>query len=117
VPGNTARWITGEILAHGRVRRRQLGVAARTVPLPRALVRRLDLLADQAVEVVQVSSGSPADRSGIRADDVIIALHGRIVTSVDDLHRLLSQLPMTGPLNLTVIRNGKPIDLEIVDDG
>src|SRR4029077_2939781 len=46
VPANTANWVVGELLSHGQVRRRLLGIAASTVSLPRRLVRELDLLAD-----------------------------------------------------------------------
>ena len=52
VPGNTAQWVLNEILEHGQVRRRHLGIAAATVPLPASLARELDLLGDHAVEVV-----------------------------------------------------------------
>ena len=47
VPSNTARWIVAEILEHGRVRRRQLGITATSCSLPRQLVRELDLLTDR----------------------------------------------------------------------
>src|SRR5262245_39100392 len=87
IPANTAEWVLQEILTHGNVRRRQLGISASVTRLPRALVRSLDLLADQGVEVREVASKSVADLAGLRPDDIIIALAGRLVTSIDDLHR------------------------------
>jgi S1-C subfamily serine protease len=45
--------------------------------------------------------------------DLIIAVHGRVVTSVDDVHRLLTQFPPDHPLTLSVIRNGGRMELEI----
>jgi S1-C subfamily serine protease len=104
IPSNTAEWVLQEILTHGSVRRRQLGIAASLTKLPRSLVRELDLLADVGVEVQQVASQSLADRAGIRPDDVIIELAGRLITSVDDLHRLLMTLPIDQGFELTVIR-------------
>jgi serine protease Do len=62
------------------------------------------LLSDQGVEVREVAPRGIADRAGIRADDVIIALAGRLVTSIDDLHRLLMALPADQGFELTVIR-------------
>ena len=91
VPGNTARWVTGELITHGRVQRAFLGIAAATVELQRRLARELDVLNERGVEVQSVTSGGPADRAGILAGDLIIALEGRIVSGVDDLHRLLSK--------------------------
>src|SRR4051812_25721209 len=89
IPSNTAEWVLQEILAHGGVRRRQLGIVANATRLPRSIVRELDLLSDQGVEVREVAPRSMADLAGIRPDDVIIALADRLVTSIDDLHRLL----------------------------
>src|SRR3954470_1642123 len=104
IPSNTAEWVLQEILAHGGVRRRQLGIVANVTRLPRSLVRELDLLSDQGVEVREVAPRGIADRAGIRADDVIVALAGRLVTSIDDVHRLLMALPADKEFELTVIR-------------
>lgn len=104
IPSNTAEWVLQEILTHGSVRRRQLGIVANVTRLPRSIVRELDLLADQGVEVREVAPRSVADLAGIRPDDVIIALAGRLVTSIDDLHRLLMTLPADQGFELTVIR-------------
>lgn len=113
VPSATAQWVTTEILAHGRVRRRQLGIVATTRPLPRTFVREFDLLTDHAVQVVDVNSGSVADRSGIVAGDLIVAINDRIVASVDDVHRLLTQIPNSVPLNLTVIRSDRKSEVPL----
>jgi S1-C subfamily serine protease len=42
--------------------------------------------------------------AGVRPDDVIVALAGRLVTSIDDLHRLLMTVPPEQGFELTVIR-------------
>ena len=91
-------------LTHGSVRRRQLGIVANVTRLPRALVRSLDLVADQGVEVREVAARSVADLAGIRPDDIIVALAGRLVTSIDDLHRLLMTVPADQGFELTVVR-------------
>ena len=67
IPSRTAEWVLGEILTHGRVRRRQLGIAAQVARLPRTLVRELDLLADQGVEVREVTRNSLAAEAGDRS--------------------------------------------------
>jgi S1-C subfamily serine protease len=104
IPSGTAEWVLQEILAHGRVHRRQLGIVAQVTRLPRSLVRELDLLADQGVEVRDVVPRGIADRACIRADDIIVALAGRLVTSIDDLHRLLMTVPADQGFELTIIR-------------
>jgi S1-C subfamily serine protease len=113
IPSNTAEWVLQEILTHGGVQRRQLGVVANVTRLPRALVRELDLLADQGVGVREVAPRSVAELAGIRADDIIIALAGRLVTSIDDLHRLLMTLPADQGFELTVIRGDKQRQIHV----
>lgn len=107
VPAATARWVIGELLANGRVRRPKLGITGAVVAVPRRLVRELDLLADQAVEVVDVLPGGPADAAGLEQGDLIVALGDRVVTSIDDLHRLLAASPVREPLELGIVRSGR----------
>jgi S1-C subfamily serine protease len=116
IPSNTAAWIVGELVSHGKVRRPSLGISVTVTRLPRRLVRELDLLADTAVEVMEVVPQGPAAAAGIRPHDVIVAANDRIIGSVDDLHRLLSGrapngVPQASPdaargeLELSVIRD------------
>ncbi len=104
IPANTAQWVLQEILTHGGVRRRQLGIVANVTRLPRALCA-LDLLADHGVEVREVAARSVAELAGIQAGDIIVALAGRLVTSIDDLHRLLMTVPVDQGFELTIIRS------------
>jgi S1-C subfamily serine protease len=113
VPGNTARWVVSEVLQHGRVRRRQLGIVATLRRLPRHVVHDLDLLSDQVVAVVEVASGGLAEKAGIRSEDLIIAINDRVVASVDDVHRLLATFPISMSLEVTCIRDGERHSVEI----
>lgn len=113
VPSNTAEWVTGEFLAHGRVRRRQLGISAGVVPLSRWHVRELDLLGTTGVQVGQVVSGGLAHRVGIEPEDIIVALHDRVVETIDDLHRLLTAIPAQTAFELTVIRDDRLVSLSV----
>ena len=113
VPSATAQWVLGQLLAHGQVQRRQLGIIAAVVQLPRETVRRLDLLGSQAVEVAEVQPGSAADSAGLRSGDQIVSVNGRIVATVDDIHRLLAASPADQPLLLAIIRAGKITELTI----
>ena len=113
VPSATAQWVATELLQHGTVRRRQLGVTATTRQLSRAIIRELDLLADQAVEVIDVARGSAADRSGIQPGDLIVAVNDRIVSTVDDLHRVLTLASAEVELELTIARNNQRMTVKL----
>jgi S1-C subfamily serine protease len=104
IPSATAEWVLQEILTHGKVRRRQLGIVAKVAKISRTLVRELDLLADMGVEVTDVVPNSVAAQAGVRPDDFIVALAGRVVTLIDDVHRLLMTIPADQGFELTVIR-------------
>ena len=113
VPSATAQWVINEVLVHGRVRRRQLGVIASTIAIPKRTIRELDLLGDHAVEVARLLPHAPAVESGLRVGDWIVAVQGRIVSSVDDIHRLVAELSQFDSLALTVIRGSRQFDIEI----
>jgi S1-C subfamily serine protease len=111
VPSNTAQWVIGELLAHGQVRRRWLGITGTTIGLPRALARELDLVADEAVEIMEVDPSGPAAKAGIERGDVVVAAADRVTTTVDDLSRIVALIPAGEPLSLTIIRNERLVEI------
>jgi S1-C subfamily serine protease len=104
IPANTAKWVVSQILTHGRVRRGFLGIAARQRPLGRRIVRFHGLNKNYAVEVLSVESQGPAGLAGMQAGDLVVAINGADVQSVDDLHRFLSEWPIGQPVELDIVR-------------
>ena len=75
VPINEAtRGIVGALMTDGRVRRAYVGIAGGTRPLPPRMQQKLGI--ERGVEVVDVVPGSPAERAGLRAEDLIVRLDG-----------------------------------------
>jgi S1-C subfamily serine protease len=108
----TAAWVLGQLLQHGRVRRAWLGLGASRRPLDRRLAYHHGLGAS-AVEVQSVEPGSPAARAGLSDGDLIVRFGDRPIESVDDLHRVLRNHPAGAPVRLGLIRRGARLDLEI----
>ncbi len=113
---NTAKFVAGRLLQAGRIRRSYIGVEAQTVPLHRRLVRFYDLPRESGVVVAGVSDGSPGKKAGLREGDVIIALEGKPVAGVDDLHRLLTDARMGVSSVLTVLRRTQKLELQVVPE-
>src|SRR5579872_6266496 len=113
---NTAKFVAGRLLQEGRIRRSYIGVEAQTVPLHRRLVRFYNLPQETGVVVSSVTGGSPAQRAGLREADVIVALDGKAVAGVDDLHRLLTDARVGVSSTLTVLRWTEKLELAVVPE-
>jgi S1-C subfamily serine protease len=104
IPINAAKHILPQLMQHGRVVRGYLGLHGHNVPLAPPLARTFELTQEAAIEVVAVEPHGPADQAGIEADDLVVTLGEEPVTSVDDLHRLLTQLPVGVPSSVILLR-------------
>jgi S1-C subfamily serine protease len=114
LPVNTARWVVGELVTHGKVRRAYLGLAGQVRPLGRRAQRHYELTAATAVEVVSIEPNGPAQRAGLREHDLIVGLNGHSVANVDDIHHLLTGQPAGTPIHLTILRDGERRELRVV---
>jgi S1-C subfamily serine protease len=106
VPINDAtRRIVSALMAEGRVRRAWLGVAVGPRPLPPRVAGRLGR--GSAVEVIEVVEGSPADRAGVRPEDLLVELDGIRLAGADDLQQAMTVERIGVPVKATVVRGGE----------
>ncbi len=110
IPANMARDVVPHLLKHGKVLRGYLGLHGRTVPLPVSTRRQRQLEQATAVQVMAIEQGAPADQAGILEEDVIVALGEKPVASVDDLHRLLTELPIGVPASVVLLRGPRQLE-------
>ena len=113
---DTARWVVGQLFAHGRVRRARLGVAGATVPVARRIQLALALDQRTAVRLVEVQTGTPAARAGVEVGDLLVALDGMPVTGIDALQRLLDHSRIGRTVTLEVLRRGRLLKLDAEPD-
>ena len=112
VPINSAtRQIISALMRDGRVRRAYVGIAGGPRPLPPRA--RVSFGRERAVEVVEVVPDGPADRAGVRAEDLIVELDGLDVQSVEDVQRLMGAEAIGRRLTLRVLRGERLLDLEL----
>src|SRR5438876_9183448 len=113
VPINAAtRRIVGALMAEGRFRRAYLGIAGGPRPLPPRLARELGR--KSGVEIAQVVEGGPADRAGMRVEDLIVELEGTPIESMDDLQRVVVSEVIGRAVLAKVVRGGRERELELV---
>ena len=113
VPINTAtRQIIGALMREGRFRRAYLGIAGGPRPLPPRLARKLGRAG--GVEVVQVVEGGPADRAGMRPEDLIVEIDGTPIEGMDELQRVVVSDLIGRAVRARVIREGREREIELV---
>jgi S1-C subfamily serine protease len=110
---NTAKWVIGQLFAHGRVRRAYIGVSGATVPIATRVVRHFDLRCNKAVLVSERVAGSPAALAGVEAGDRMLELDGEPIDGIDSLQRLLDASLIGRACELKLLRRSGVIHVTI----
>jgi S1-C subfamily serine protease len=113
VPINTAtRQIIGALMRDGRVRRAYIGIAGGPRPLPPHARARLGR--SSGLEVVEVAPNSPAQRAGLRAEDLLVEIGGRAVERADDVQKLMNEAAIERALPVRLLRGERFIETELL---
>jgi S1-C subfamily serine protease len=107
VASNTASFVLGELVRHGRVRRAYIGVSAQQTAIPRRLQLAAGLSQGIGTMIMTIEQGSPASRAELMTGDIIVAVDGEPVTGADDLIRLLTAERIGRALDVAAIRLGR----------
>jgi S1-C subfamily serine protease len=113
---NTAKFVAGQLMQHGRVRRSLIGVGGQDTPLRRQLVRYHNLTVESGILVVSIEPRSPAQRAGLIEGDVIVGFDDQPVGGIDGLHRLLTHDRVDRRTPLTIIRRNDKLTIDIVPE-
>jgi S1-C subfamily serine protease len=105
IPAAAIDGVIDSLLAHGRVRRGFLGIAAQAARLPTGLADELGR--QRGLLIVGVEPEGPAERDGLLVGDLIVALDGDPVTEVDELQAKLSGDWVDRAIPIKVIRGGQ----------
>ncbi|MFL6040802.1 MAG: S1C family serine protease [Gaiellales bacterium] len=105
IPVEGARQIADELISTGSVPRPHLGISVADVTPSLAL--QLGLNVNRGVLIREVTPDSPAAAARILSGDVIVAMDGNEVTSLDDLRRLMVRHKVGDVITLSMVTPGQ----------
>jgi serine protease Do len=110
LPVNTAVKVYNSIIQSGRVTRGSIGIEW-SPNVTQETLRALGL--SHGVLVGNVTPGGPADKAGIAAEDVILALNGTQIKNGEDLVDKVADLPVGSDVSVTIDRDGKKLEKKL----
>jgi len=111
VPSTTAKRVSDQLIANGKVVYPYLGVRFGTIDAMLALDNNLPVSAGALIAAVE--SGGPAAQAGLRAGDIITGVGGTKLGQSQSLRSLLLEYQPGDTITLDVLRDGKPLSLNI----
>jgi len=111
IPANLVKLLVPQLATKGKVEWGWLGVSITEIGDDD--VDRLKLAEAKGVLVRGVMPGEPADRGGLKADDVLIALDGTPLDAPSDLQRVVSTTPIGTRVRVMLLRGGEKKEVEV----
>jgi serine protease Do len=111
IPINLARRVMEDLVEYGQVRRAMLGVSIGNVTPEDATVYGLPSIAGALVS--EVRPGEPAERAGIRGQDVIVAIDGKPVAYPGQLQQRVAQFRPGDQVTVTLYRERRSMDVRV----
>ncbi len=112
IPVNLAMNVAEQLKDTGQVSRGYLGVLIQ--PVTEELARSFGLDDTRGALVAQVEPDTPAEKAGIESGDIIVEFNGKAVKRSGELPMLVGNAPVGEPATVTVIRDGKEREIEVV---
>jgi S1-C subfamily serine protease len=110
---DSAKFVAARLIRDGKIERAWLGIAGTTSALPRRLARYHRVAADSCVVAAAIEPGSPAEKAGIKRNDLIVACGPASIRGIDDLQRTLADIPVRTLITITVLRGSEKLLLDV----
>ena len=111
IPVNRVKWVTQQLIKHGRVRRAYLGI--RIGDVTAEVAKELDVPVRAGVVVIDVIPDSPAGAAGLQAGDVITKMAGERVRNSRELQDAVETKPIDSTQPVVVLREGMEVRLAV----
>jgi S1-C subfamily serine protease len=110
---NTAKYVAGQLIKDGKIRRGYIGIAGQNVQIYRRVVHFYNLQSERGVLIMSTEDNSPARKAGLMMGDIIVAFDNQVVRDIDDLQRFLTEKEISVKTSMTIIRRTEKINLDI----
>ena len=111
IPINTAKFVASRLIKEGKISRGYLGIAGQNITIPPRYVHFYHLSKKSGVLVLGVENNSPAVKAKLFEGDIIIQFNEKNVTSIDDLHRYLTDWEAGSSASVTILRGHQKLKL------
>ena len=111
IPATIAKDVIENLRDNGKVTRGWLGVQIQ--PVTPEIAESIGLKAEQGALVADVTSGSPAAKAGVKTGDTVLKVDGVAISQPRDLARRIALIAPGKPVELDIVRDGKPMALKV----
>jgi len=105
IPSNMALHVANALIAHGKVERGWLGISIQD--LTPELAKSVHVESLKGTLIADVVKGGPAEKVGLKKNDVVIAYRGKEISDSDALRNEVATTPIGQEVKVTILRNGK----------
>lgn len=114
VASNLTKYVVGQLIIDGKVRRGYIGIAGQVVRLQMQMARQYQLNVQSGVLVQDIEPDGPAYNSELEQGDVIVQLDDRPIATIDELHKILDESTIGKTVELLVLRNQRKRRVRVV---
>jgi Do/DeqQ family serine protease len=112
IPSNMALHVAKALIAHGKVERGWFGLSIQDLTPDLAKKVHAEKTTKGAL-IVDVVKGGPAEKGGLKKDDVVIGYGGKEIPDSGTFRNEVANTPVGSEAKVTVLRNGKKIELTV----
>ena len=113
IPINMAKLIKDQLVKTGKVTRGYLGISMNQEPISPEMAKHFGMKKAQGVLITEVIEDSPAEKAGLKQDDIILKINDKKADSPKELKNYIALLAPGTQVTLTIFRDGKEIEKQI----
>ncbi|WP_428313361.1 DegQ family serine endoprotease [Hydrocarboniphaga sp.] len=106
IPTNLAKLVMNQLTQYGTIERGRIGIGGQD--LDPALAKAFGLATTRGAVINQILPGSPAEKAGLKSEDIVLRVNGREISTFQQLRNIVGLMRVGDKVDLDILRNGKP---------